>query len=155
MAGRKPTPTALKLIAGNPGKRALSKREPTPTRAIPTCPEHLSATGKTAWNHLTALLDGMSVLTEADGVALGRLCDCFSDILACRELIASNGYTYQTCGADGSILIKANPAVSMLRAADSQFKSYLGEFGLTPAARSKVRFIPEESTDETDRFFAA
>ncbi len=155
MQGRKPTPTALKLIAGNPGKRALNKSEPTPTRAIPTCPEHLSATGKQAWDDLAVLLHGMCVLTEADGVALERLCDCYSDILACRELIATNGYTYQTRGADGSILIKANPAVAMLRSADAQFKSYLSEFGLTPAARSKVSAIPEAAEDENDRFFAA
>ena len=30
MRGRKPKPTALKLIAGNPGKRALNAHEPQP-----------------------------------------------------------------------------------------------------------------------------
>ena len=35
MAGRRPTPTKLKLIKGNPGKRALPKDEPTPDPVIP------------------------------------------------------------------------------------------------------------------------
>jgi hypothetical protein len=30
MRGRKPKPTRLKLVAGNPGKRPLNPREPTP-----------------------------------------------------------------------------------------------------------------------------
>jgi len=30
MAGRKPKPTALKIIEGNPGKRPLNKNEPKP-----------------------------------------------------------------------------------------------------------------------------
>ena len=30
MRGPKPTPTALKIVRGNPGKRALPKDEPTP-----------------------------------------------------------------------------------------------------------------------------
>ena len=30
MAGRKPKPTALKKLEGNPGKRKLNTREPVP-----------------------------------------------------------------------------------------------------------------------------
>ncbi len=30
MPGRKPTPTALKLLKGNPGKRPLPENEPNP-----------------------------------------------------------------------------------------------------------------------------
>lgn len=31
MPGCRPTPTALKLVRGNPGKRALPKNEPRPS----------------------------------------------------------------------------------------------------------------------------
>lgn len=148
MAGRRPKPTHLKVVSGNPGKRALNKREPKPKREIPSCPAHLGDAAKVAWGRLSVLLDRMGVLTEADSSALERLCDCYSDILECRELIERDGRTYKTIDQNGNTLIKGNPAVTQLRAADSQFKSYLVEFGLTPAARSKVHVTPDDDEKE-------
>ena len=37
MAGRKPKPTAIKELEGNPGKRKLNKKEPKPDKGMPTC----------------------------------------------------------------------------------------------------------------------
>ena len=155
MVGRRPKPTALKLVTGNAGKRALNKTEPKPRREIPSCPAHLDDSGKVAWGRLSVLLDRMGVLTEADSFALERLCDCYADILACRILIERDGRTYETVDQGGNTLIKNNPAVNQLRAADSQFKSYLVEFGLTPAARSKVHAIPDDDDkkDPLKEFF--
>ena len=154
MPGRRPKPTHLKIVSGNPGKRALNKREPKPRREIPSCPAHLSDTSKVAWGRLVEMLDRLGILTEADALALERLCDCYADILACRELIERDGRTYTTVTAQGDTLIKGNPAVAQLRAADAQFKSYLVEFGLTPAARSKVQVVDdEEQGDDFKEFF--
>lgn len=144
MAGRRPTPSALKLVTGNPGKRPLNKKEPKPRTRTPVCPPHLDAKGKAVWKKLCAILKRMGVLTEADGLALERLCDCYSDILQCRDLVEQAGRTYTTIDQNSNTLIKSNPAVAQLRAADAQFKSYLVEFGLTPAARSKVNVDPDD-----------
>ncbi len=155
MAGRRPKPTELKLVSGNPGKRAINKKEPKPKREIPSCPAYLSSESKVAWGRLSVLLDRMGVLTEADSAALERLCDCYSDILICRQSLIADGWTYKTVDALGNTLIKGNPAATQLRAADAQFKSYLIEFGLTPAARSKVHATPEEDkkSDPLQEFF--
>ncbi|HJV75355.1 MAG TPA: phage terminase small subunit P27 family [Noviherbaspirillum sp.] len=155
MAGRRPKPTALKLVSGNPGKRAINRKEPKAKRLIPSCPEHLDDSAKVAWGRLTVLLDRMGVLTEADCSALERLCDCYADILECRKLIRRDGRTYKVTTQTGDILIKGNPAVAQLRAADAQFKSYLVEFGLTPAARSKVQVNPDDDDkkDPLSEFF--
>jgi P27 family predicted phage terminase small subunit len=155
MAGRRPKPTVLKLVTGNPGKRAINKKEPKPKREIPSCPAHLHDSGKVAWGRLSVLLDRMGVLTEADAFTLERLCDCYTDILECRMLIERDGRTYTSTDHSQNTLIKANPAVAQLRAADAQFKSYLVEFGLTPAARSKVHAEPndEETKDPLSKFF--
>lgn len=144
MTGRRPKPTVLKLVEGNRGKRAINKKEPKPRRVVPSCPEHLEDSAKVAWGRLSVLLDRMGVLTEADTFALERLCDCYTDILEARQLIATDGRTYHTKDVNGNTLIKGNPAVNQLRAADAQFKSYLIEFGLTPAARSKVNATPDD-----------
>ena len=148
MPGRRPKPTVLKLVEGNPGKRAVNKKEPKPKRVVPSCPAHLGDQAKVAWGRLSVLLDRMGVLTEADTFALERLCDCYADILESRELIKRDGRTYTTLDMNSNTLIKTNPAVAHLRAADSQFKSYLIEFGLTPAARSKIQAAPEDHKED-------
>ena len=146
---RRPVPTQLKIVTGNPGKRAINKKEPKPARVIPPCPEHLAGSGKEAWAKLSVMLDGMGVMTEADALALERLVDCYTDIMECRQLIERDGRTY-TSESQGGTLIKTNPAVNQLRAADAQFKSYLVEFGLTPAARSKVNAETPDGDEEKD-----
>jgi P27 family predicted phage terminase small subunit len=154
MAGRRPTPTELKLVRGNPGKRPINKREPLPAKRIPSTPAHLTDEGQVAWGRLTVLLDRMGVLTEADGFALERLCDCYAEILALRDLVDMNGRTYETMSTQGELVIKANPAVAMLADADRRFKSYLVEFGLTPAARSKVQIkVDDDQEDQFAEFF--
>lgn len=154
MAGRRPKPTHLKVVTGNPGKRKLNDKEPMPEREIPSPPSHLTDWGKVAWVKLTMLLDGMGILTVADTLALERLCDIYADILQLRITIAEEGRTY-TVQTEGGFLIKANPAVAMLADADRRFKSYLVEFGLTPAARTKVKVNGDDDKkeDPLNQFF--
>lgn len=146
--GRANTPTQLKLVRGNPGNRPLNESEPTPDSGIPRMPSHLSPRAKRTWKKLCGLLSDMGVLTLADGLALERLCDVYDEILELRKDIDKNGRTYQSIKmldddkgmpVAEQLLIKPNPAVAMLSDADKRFKSYLSEFGLTPAARSKIQ----------------
>jgi len=50
MRGRKPKPSYLKLLNGNPGKRPLNEREPQPQpeREIPPAPLELSVEARTS-----------------------------------------------------------------------------------------------------------
>jgi hypothetical protein len=43
MRGRKPKPTFLKVLDGNPGKRPLNDQEPRPPQGIPDRPDWLDA----------------------------------------------------------------------------------------------------------------
>ena len=155
MAGRRPKPTALKLITGNPGRRVMNAKEPKPRRAIPACPECLDDAGKVAWSRLSALLDGMGLLTLADSYALERLADIYSEILQCRTVIQRDGRTYTVTTKEGSTLKKSHPAVNQLRAADAQFKSYMVEFGLTPSSRARVQTQAPDDDEKSllDEFF--
>jgi len=153
MAGRRPKPTHLKVVTGNPGKRKINDKEPTPAREIPSPPEHLSDWGKVAWGKLTVLLDGMGILTVADTLALERLCDLYATILRLRQQIDIEGNTYTTKTQMGDFLIKGHPAVGQLADVDRRFKSYLVEFGLTPAARTKVKVDGGEEEDPLSQFF--
>lgn len=49
MAGRKPKPTKLKILEGNPGKQRLPKGEPMPDTEMPEAPEHLDKYAREEW----------------------------------------------------------------------------------------------------------
>ena len=66
MAGRKPKPTALKKLEGNPGKRKLNTKEPMPGKGMPDCPKWLLPEAKKEWERLCVKLSEMGVLTEID-----------------------------------------------------------------------------------------
>jgi len=44
--GRKPKPTAVKVLEGNPGKRSLNTAEPKPEKKAPRCPSWLEDEAK-------------------------------------------------------------------------------------------------------------
>lgn len=46
MRGRKPKPTHLKLLEGNPGHRPINGAEPKPNPGLPTCPHSSQPLGQ-------------------------------------------------------------------------------------------------------------
>ena len=64
--GRKPKPTALKVLEGNPGKRPLNDHEPIPPKGELKCPSWLLPEAKKEWKRLASSLEAMGVLTMAD-----------------------------------------------------------------------------------------
>ena len=53
MRGRKPKPTVLKLLDGNPGKRTINDREPARRQGIPEMPAGLERrSAKAEWNRI-------------------------------------------------------------------------------------------------------
>ena len=72
MAGRKPKPTALKKLEGNPGKRKLNAKEPVPAKGMPDCPKWLLPEAKEEWKRLCQKLSdknatGLAIATEEYG----------------------------------------------------------------------------------------
>lgn len=78
MAGRKPKPTAIKKLEGNPGKRKLNRKEPVPAKGMPECPEWLLPEAKVEWERLCVKPSDMGVLTEIDMAAFAAYCQSFA-----------------------------------------------------------------------------
>ena len=74
---RKPKPTRLKLIDGNPGKRPINAREPNPMAGVPTCPAHLSPRAKAEWKRLARQMNALGIVTELDRAALAAYCQAY------------------------------------------------------------------------------
>ena len=58
--GRKPKPTAVKVLEGNPGKRSLNTGEPKPEKKAPRCPAWLEDEAKKEWKRMAKQLAGTS-----------------------------------------------------------------------------------------------
>ena len=78
MRGRKPKPTTLKILEGNPGKRSLNEHEPQVQAEIPECPEFLDDEARAEWFRMAKVLQDMGLLTQADRAALAAYCVAYS-----------------------------------------------------------------------------
>lgn len=170
MAGRKPKPTHLKLVTGNPGKRKLNNKEPKPKKGVGAAPAWLSKKAKIAWPKVVKMLLDMNVVTVSDTIGLEVLCEAYADLLLAREslkkpityktsdgktvTIAEGGsMTYLTWGKAGPML-RNRPEMAIIADAERRLKSSLADFGLTPAARSKIQVLDgdEKENPEEDYF---
>ena len=57
--GRKPKPTAMKELEGNPGKHPLNTSEPKPNKKAPACPKWLEPEAKKEWRRLAKQMEAM------------------------------------------------------------------------------------------------
>ena len=67
--GRKPKPTAVKVLEGNPGKRSLNTNEPKPVKKAPRCPGWLEDEAKKEWKRMAKQMEQLGILTEIDMAA--------------------------------------------------------------------------------------
>ena len=134
MQGRKPKPTALKLLAGNPGKRALNHAEPTPRVVLPKPPEHLSDDEKNKWKLTVRELHPLGLVTAIDKDALAMYCVIFVRWVKAEKMVRDKGEIIKT--AAGNII--QNPYLSIANRALDQLNKLGAEFGMTPSSRSRV-----------------
>jgi P27 family predicted phage terminase small subunit len=141
--GPAPQPTALKVIRGNPGKRALNHREPQPRDAAPHCPDYLDEVARKEWRRLLKILRFMRVLTEADYMALASLCQAFSTMSKAQKQLTQTGILFKT----PSGYVQQSPLFSMVNQSAELVTKLCREFGLTPSARSRVTTIGQNQSD--------
>jgi P27 family predicted phage terminase small subunit len=134
MRGRKPKPTRLKVLTGNPGKRPLNPAEFNPEPAVPDCPEELGPVARREWDRLVGELAVLRLLTNLDRAALAAYCGAYALWAEAMEAIqkfgtmikSPTGYPVQS----PYLAIANRQAEIMMRIAS--------EFGFTPASRSRV-----------------
>ena len=151
MGGRKPKPTALKELAGNPGKRALNRREPKPANGLPTCPRHLTGEARRESRRGAGELARMGVVTVVDRAALAAYCQAWARWVEAEGEVARLGTIVKTAGGN---LIQ-NPYLAVANRALEQMTRLAGEFGMTPSSRSRVQAqAGEEGPTLADLLFA-
>ena len=134
MRGPSPQPTALKLLRGNPGKRRLNPDEPKLEVKIPDCPEHLDEVAREEWKRLAPSLVAMKILTDADYIGLGTLCQAYATLIDAQLQLSKSGILYKT----KSGYIQQSPLLGIVNSQVQIITSLLREFGLTPSSRTRV-----------------
>lgn len=134
MAGRRPKPTAVKKLAGNPGKRPLPKNEPQPKRGLPARPKHLTREAGVEFTRLAAELDQLGLLAKIDLTSFVIYCETFATWIRAKRKIAKHGFTYKAAGG----IIRKRPEVSIMEQAARTVRQFAIEFGLTPSSRTRV-----------------
>lgn len=140
--GRKPTPTALKLVKGNPGKRAINKREARPDLAQPSPPAFLSDDAKVEWGRVIDTLYKAGLMTELDRGALAAYCQAYGRWAQAERALARMAEKDEL---NRALMVKTvsgnainNPLVGIANKAMADMMRYAAEFGMTPSARSRV-----------------
>ena len=132
--GRKPKPTALKRLEGNPGKRPLNEFEPVPPTVSLPCPKYLLPEAKKEWKRLAPVLMNMGLLTAADAVPFAAYCTAYARWREAEDEITRHGSIYK----DNEGRIRPNPYIAIANQQLREIKSFAAEFGLTPSNRSAM-----------------
>jgi P27 family predicted phage terminase small subunit len=134
MRGRRPKPTRLKMLTGNPGKRPLNENEPTPDVAIPDCPAELSPVAKREWDRLVVKLGKLRILTHLDRAALAAYCGAYALWAEAMEQLQK----YGTMIKSPSGYPQQSPYLAVANRQAEIMMRIASEFGFTPASRSRI-----------------
>jgi P27 family predicted phage terminase small subunit len=153
-SGRRPLPSAMKKLRGNAGKRKLNDSEPVAPSGVPEMPQGLGKVAAKEWRSIVPELVQLGVLTKVDAKALAAYCHAFARWFQAERLVEKYGVIVEEpilhMGEEsGFVRIKKNPACNVSEIAMKTMKSFLVEFGMTPAARSRIRI---EKPKEADPF---
>ena len=167
--GRKPKPTALKELEGNPSRRTLNENEPKPRAAVlpvkredkpdaqrallrsesSDCPDWLEDEAKAEWARMGDILADMGVLTEVDVTAFAGYCQAYARWKEAEEFLTQHGSIIRTPNG----YLQQVPQVSIAQTNLKIMLKFCEQFGLTPSARSRIvaNKSVEETTDEMEK----
>jgi P27 family predicted phage terminase small subunit len=134
MRGRKPTPTVLKLLRGNPGKRRINAEEPSCAPAPLEPPAWLEGEARTKWTEMAPQLLDAGLLAQIDTDALAAYCLAYADW---REAL-NQLKTYGKVVAAPSGYPMPSPWVAIEKQARADMARAQTEFGMTPSSRTRV-----------------
>ena len=132
--GRKPKPTAIKVLEGNPGKRNLNRLEPHPEKKAPKCPSWLEPEAKKEWRRLAKQMEQLGTLTEVDMTAFAGYCQAYARWKEAEEFITQHGTIVKT----PSGYWQQVPQVSIGQTYLKIMSRFCEQFGLTPSSRSRL-----------------
>lgn len=134
-------PAAIRILEGNPGKRAIPKHE-VPNIGQPEPPAHLTAEQLDRWQDIVGSLP-VELLSRADVQALERMSVAWAAFRQASVLINQSGLL--TRGQRGEPVY--NPLLRVRAAAAEEMQQCGMQLGLSPLARTRLTAPDQEDTD--------
>lgn len=135
MAGRKRIPDHLKVVKGTAQKCRMNPDAPVADIDDPRPPAWLSREAVEHFAVLRERIRGLGIASKTDTEVLALAAARMAEIEECNALITLLGRVVVN---EKTGVPRANPAVAQRNEAMRHLQSILAEFGLTPAARSKI-----------------
>jgi len=132
--GRKPKPTAMKRLEGNPGGRKLNAREPKANSGLPVCPSWLLPEAKNEWKRLAKKLHAMGILTVSDRMTFAAYCQSYARWKEAQEHLEREGSVCLTKNG----FEQPSAWVGIANTSQKLMMQAAAEFGLTPSVRSRL-----------------
>lgn len=144
--GRKPKPTAKKILEGNPGKRVLNKREPKPRVSAdkPKVPAKIAgvvykaeieAACQAFGDKYLPQLRALDLLTDLDIAAFELMSVHYSIAWAAASIVERDGLLL----IDKFNQAHKHPALQVMRDNSAAFRAFAAEFGMSPSSRSRIQ----------------
>lgn len=158
--GPPPKPSALKKLAGNPGKRRINKKEPRPPQVpgLGDPPDWLDKESKAEWRRIAPHLLTLGLLTVVDRAALEAYCKAYSRWRQAEAIIEkSPTMMFKT----QSGYVQQLPHIAVALRYMAQMHALAGQFGFTPASRSRIHtdgegdIPPAGGTSDLDSFVSS
>lgn len=134
-SGRRPSPTALTVLRGNPSKKRLNALEPHPPSGPAVKPADLSPGGAAVWDELAPICVAMGTLTGADVRVFVTMCELQSTLQR-----ASGIKDGVWLAGDQDNLIRV---LRLERDTANSLRAYYALFGLEPVSRARVQ-VPKK-----------
>lgn len=134
MRGRKPKPTAMKILSNNPGKRPINKREPTYPELGDEPPAFLGDIAKEEWHRVLPVLLAASAIKVPEAAALAAYCEAFETYHRLAEMSRGKGFIVKA--PNGCPMI--SPLFTALSRARADMIRLMAELGITPSSRSRI-----------------
>lgn len=149
--GRKPKPTVIKAMTGNPGHRALNADEPIPENDLDEePPAHFSEAQGVVWREVLAEAP-IGMLKTLDRAILEAYCINVALIEEMNNKIQQSGTLAR--GALGNPVV--SPYVRIMTTATQMVIKCASELGFTPSSRSRIKVDkPKENTNPFGAFSA-
>jgi len=142
MGRRGPPPTPTEILKLHGSKLVNKRREQTEAKGPagkPSCPTWLDKDAKKAWKQLVPMLEFMGVLTRIDANALARYCETWVRWRHAQEFLKQKGEVYPLKDESGKVkCLMPFPQVAIANSLAQQLLRLEQEFGLTPAARTRI-----------------
>ena len=121
---------------------------PPTDEELPEAPAHLTEAARAEWERVVPDLAACGLLTRIDQTGLAAYCATWGRVLTLEYTLKGEGIVMKT--KKGYPVL--NPTFTALQSELKQLRSFLTEFGMSPASRSRIQAEKPEPLSDLEAF---